>query len=210
MDRTKIFLHAKNPLNLAGAMTLLRGHPEIVVLGDRDLRRADVLVVVEDAMLEETIAAIRHCHETSEAPDRLRCVIVTDRFRPGDLMPALDRGTVSVMSLPEAPAQLAAAILNAHDGTIHLPPDLQGALLTQLRRLRQHVLEPSGMTMSGFSTRECEVLRLLSEGFDTEVIAARLNYSERTVKNVLYGLMARLGLKNRAHAVAYAIRTGAI
>src|SRR5438874_1446916 len=51
---------------------------------------------------------------------------------------------------------------------------------------------------------------LVVEGFGTEEIAAKLCYSERTVKNVLYGLMTRVGLNNRAHAVAYALRAGAI
>ena len=54
------------------------------------------------------------------------------------------------------------------------------------------------------------MLRLVAEGFGTEEIAAKLCYSERTVKNVLYGLMTRCGLNNRAHAVAYALRAGAI
>ena len=54
------------------------------------------------------------------------------------------------------------------------------------------------------------MLRLLSEGCDTREVARMLSYSERTVKNVLYGLMTRCGLNNRAHAVAYALRAGAI
>ncbi len=210
MDKTKAYLHAPNPVILAGALTLLRVHPEILLLPERDRRCADVLVVLEEAVTEETMAAIRSFQAVAEAPELPRCVVVTDRFRRGDLLPALDGGVVSVMSLRDAPARLAAAILAAHDGTVHLPPELQGALLAQLRRLQHHVLEPSGLTMSGLSTRECDVLRLLAEGLTTEEIAVRLNYSERTVKNVLHAVMTRLGLSNRAHAVAYALRAGAI
>jgi DNA-binding CsgD family transcriptional regulator len=44
----------------------------------------------------------------------------------------------------------------------------------------------------------------------TADIAAKLSYSERTVKNVLHGLMTRYQLKNRPHLVAYAIREGHI
>jgi DNA-binding NarL/FixJ family response regulator len=210
VDKIRTFLHAPNPVNLAGALTLLRAHPQILVLHERYRHEADVLVVLEEAVTDETISAIRNFQDHAEARNQTRCVVVTDRFRPGDLLPALDSGVVSVMSLPEAPARLAAAILTAHDGTLRLPPQLQGALLVQLKRLQQHVLEPGGLTMSGLSTRECDVLRLLAEGLSTEEIAVRLNYSERTVKNILYALMTRLGLSNRSHAVAYAVRTGAI
>jgi DNA-binding NarL/FixJ family response regulator len=58
------------------------------------------------------------------------------------------------------------------------------------------------------SAREVDVLKLVAEGFDTREIAGKLCYSERTVKNVLHGLMLRLRLRNRAHAVAYAARHG--
>jgi len=54
------------------------------------------------------------------------------------------------------------------------------------------------------------VLRLLAEGMDTAEIAAELCYSQRTVKNVLHGLTNRLNLRNRAHAVAHALRADVI
>ena len=58
--------------------------------------------------------------------------------------------------------------------------------------------------------REVDVLRLLSEGWDTAEIASKLAYSERTVKNVIHDITARLQLRNRSHAVAYAVRQGLI
>jgi len=72
------------------------------------------------------------------------------------------------------------------------------------------VLRPRGLTVSGFTDRELEVLRLLADGLDTGEVAAKLNYSQRTVKNIIYAVMTRFGLRNRTHAVAYAIRTGAL
>jgi DNA-binding NarL/FixJ family response regulator len=58
--------------------------------------------------------------------------------------------------------------------------------------------------------RELAVLRMLGEGCDTREIARRLAYSERTVKTVIQDLSQRLGLRNRSHAVAYAVRNGLI
>src|SRR5829696_6509434 len=54
--------------------------------------------------------------------------------------------------------------------------------------------------------REVEVLRLVADGLDTAEIAAKLAYSQRTVKNVLHDVTNRLQLRNRSHAVAYALR----
>ncbi|MER5853903.1 DNA-binding response regulator, partial [Streptomyces sp. NPDC002012] len=44
----------------------------------------------------------------------------------------------------------------------------------------------------------------------TEVIATKLAYSERTIKNALQGVMTRYQLRNRSHAVAFAMRQGLI
>ncbi len=52
--------------------------------------------------------------------------------------------------------------------------------------------------------------RLVAEGLRTDEIASKLSCSERTVKNVLRTAIRRLGLVNRTHAVAYAIRSGAL
>jgi DNA-binding NarL/FixJ family response regulator len=91
-----------------------------------------------------------------------------------------------------------------------VPADLLGRLLDQVGRLQRQVLWPNGMTFAGLNEREIEVLRLVAEGFDTAEIAAKLSYSQRTVKNVLHDITSRLHLRNRSHAVAYALRHGLI
>jgi DNA-binding NarL/FixJ family response regulator len=76
--------------------------------------------------------------------------------------------------------------------------------------LQREVLAPNGLSASGLEPREVSVLRLIAEGWGTEEIAKELAYSERTVKNVIFNLTTRLHLRNRAHAVAYALRAGVI
>ncbi len=72
------------------------------------------------------------------------------------------------------------------------------------------MLSPRGFTLTGLSQREADILRLIADGLDTAEIATTLSYSERTVKNVIYGVTHRLKLRNRSHAVAYALRAGMI
>ena len=54
------------------------------------------------------------------------------------------------------------------------------------------------------------MLRLAADGLDTEEIAHHLAYSQRTVTNVFHDITCRFHLRNRTHAVAYAIREGLI
>jgi DNA-binding NarL/FixJ family response regulator len=63
---------------------------------------------------------------------------------------------------------------------------------------------------SRLAARELAVLRLLAGGSRTQEIALALSYSERTVKNIVHDLLTKLDCRTRAHAVAIAIRSGAI
>jgi DNA-binding NarL/FixJ family response regulator len=80
------------------------------------------------------------------------------------------------------------------------------ALIDRLRSLRS---TPHSHTWP-FNAREIDVLRLLAEGMSTTEVADNLNYSERTIKNVLHDAITRLNLHNRTHAVAHAIRSGVV
>jgi len=95
-------------------------------------------------------------------------------------------------------------------GRLEMPGDAVGWLVTRLRTIHRDVLEPRGLTAAGLGTREVEVLRLLAEGLDTAEIAQAMNYSERTVKSIIHGVLTRCRLRNRAHAVAFALRSGAL
>ena len=77
-------------------------------------------------------------------------------------------------------------------------------------RLQRQVLSPRGLTFSGLTDREVKVLRLLADGLDTGEVGRQLFLSERTVKNVVHDITSRLNLRNRTHAVAYAVRQGLI
>ncbi len=61
-----------------------------------------------------------------------------------------------------------------------------------------------------WSEREIAVLRLLAQGMSTREVARALCWSERTIKNVVYDLTTRHGLRNRTHAVAVAVRAGVV
>jgi DNA-binding NarL/FixJ family response regulator len=72
------------------------------------------------------------------------------------------------------------------------------------------VLTPRGIGPDGLSGREREVLKLLADGLGTNEIASALAYSERTIKNVIHDVTTRLNLRNRSHAVAYAVKAGIV
>jgi DNA-binding NarL/FixJ family response regulator len=199
---------ATEPLVAEGAAAYLRTYPGITPVATDRLEHASVVLVIADRVGERTLAALRRAAEL--APDReMRFVLVCDDIGEPQLLRALNWGLVSVLPRQETDYErIARALVNARDGKVELPLDAHGWLEERIRLVQRDVLAPHGLTTAGLYTREVEVLRLLAEGMDTLEIAHRLSYSERTVRNIIHGLLTRMKLRNRAHAVAYALRNG--
>jgi DNA-binding NarL/FixJ family response regulator len=199
---------ATEPLVAEGAAAYLRTYPGIMPVAADRLDRASVVLVIAGRVGEGTLAALQRAAEL--APGReMRFVLVCDDIREPQLLRALNWGLVSVLPRQETDYQrIARALVNARDGKVELPADAHGWLQERIRLVQRDVLAPHDLTTAGLYTREVEVLRLLAEGMGTLEIARRLSYSERTVRNILHGLLTRMKLRNRAHAVAYALRNG--
>jgi DNA-binding NarL/FixJ family response regulator len=164
-----------------------------------DQAEADVVVAVTDSGLRDML--------TSTTP----LVLVADQPRQTELWAAIEHGlTVLVPRVEATTTRLLRAIGDAHRGRGDLPAEQLGDLLHGLGRLHRQVLAPRDLMLSGLTHRETDVLRLVADGLDTAEIAASLAYSERTVKNILQGMLTRLGLRNRVHAVAHGLRHGLI
>nr|CEL15638.1 transcriptional regulator, LuxR family [Kibdelosporangium sp. MJ126-NF4]CTQ90323.1 transcriptional regulator, LuxR family [Kibdelosporangium sp. MJ126-NF4] len=206
-----VAVHAADPMTALGAASILRGDDRLTVLGDADIGQAEVIVVIEESIGEKVFRFLREARAASRQETPPRSVLVTDHFRVDSLLTAIQCGMAAVLPRTStSDDELVRTVHAVSQGAACLPPWLQGSLLTQLDRMRRDVLEPNGLTMSGLSARERDVLRLLADGCSTEEVAVTLAYSERTVKNILRGLMSRHGLNNRAHAVAFAWRVGVL
>ena len=105
---------------------------------------------------------------------------------------------------------LAASLRAVACGDGLIPSAMLGELVEHIGRMSREVWSPRGLGLTGLSPREVEILRLAAEGDDTREIALKLSYSERTVKNSIHDVVIKLGLRNRTHAVAYALRKNLI
>jgi DNA-binding NarL/FixJ family response regulator len=199
-----------DPLVRAGAAAYLGTCPGITPVEADSLDRADVVLVIAGQVSEETLSLMRRA--AGQVPDReLRFVLVCDAIQETQLLRALSIGTVSVLLREETDYErIAHALVIARDGRTELPQDARGWLQSRIRTIQRDVLRPRDLTDAGLFNREVDVLRLLADGHDTLDIAERLNYSERTVRNIIHGMLTRMKLRNRTHAVAYALRSGVI
>lgn len=207
MERTSVCVHAWDEILSAGVVSHLRTRPELRVLARDQTDDARVAVVVVDQVDDDTMQLIRRLNRNGST----RVVLVAGVLTDADLVAVVEAGAVGLLRRKEAtPERLVSTIVGAGSGEGAVPADLLGRLLTQVGAVQRGVLAPRGLSWNGLAAREIEVLRLVADGCDTSEIAHRLAYSERTVKNVLHDVTTRLQLRNRSHAVAYALREGLI
>ena len=205
-EQLTVYVHADDPILRAGLASQLRPRPEVKVMDAPEPGRTSVALVVADRVAEPTLRTLRSLQRVGA-----RLVLVVAELDDADLVAAVEAGVAGVVRRAEAsPDRLINVVQAAAVGDGALPPDLLGRLLNQVGKLQRQVLWPRGLTFGGLAEREIEVLRLVADGLDTAEIAAKLSYSQRTVKNVLHDVTSRLHLRNRSHAVAYALRHGLI
>jgi DNA-binding NarL/FixJ family response regulator len=206
-ERISVYVYAHDPISQAGLASQLRARPEILIV-ENDIDSAAVAVVVVDEVDDETTRVVKAIQRNNGIP---RVVLVVTRLDDAGMLAGVEAGACGLLRRSDAqPERLVEAILSAATGDGSVPADLLGRLLEHVGRLQRQVLSPLGLTMSGLTEREIEVLRLVADGLDTAEIAGSLSYSERTIKNIIHDVTARLNLRNRSHAVAYAVRQGLI
>lgn len=207
LRRVSTYVYADDPILQAGVVSQLRMRPDVEVVDGPDLDGVDVGIAVADALDDDTLRILRTLKNAGVGATILVMGVIDD----STVVHAAEVGVSGILRRSEAtPDVLVRTIIKVAAGDGVIPSDLLGHLLGQVGRLQRQVLSPRGLTFTGLSDREISVLRLIADGLDTNEIAQQLCYSQRTVKNVLHDVTTRLQLRNRSHAVAYAVREGLI
>ncbi|PRY35168.1 helix-turn-helix transcriptional regulator [Umezawaea tangerina] len=207
MARVRVVVHSTDPMTYVGLTSYLKSRPEMVIVDKQDAGQADVAVFSTERLTSEAMNRLRALAAERTVPTVLMAGALTE----APLLAVVECGVVAILPRSAVTGeQLVDSIMAAAAGNGVMPRDILGKLLKRVEMLQREVLAPNGLNVAGLEPREVDVLRLIAEGWGTDEIAKELQYSERTVKNVIYNVTNRLKLRNRAHAVAYALRAGVI
>src|SRR5580692_5268111 len=157
--RIPVVLYASDPVSEIGIAGQLRARPEVRLLGDGDLEAADVGVLVFDTIDDDAVRMVRKVQRNG-CP---RTLLVVNHLDEAGMLVAIEAGVCGFLRRSETrPESLVDGIraVAVGDGTV--PSDLLGRLLSQVSLIHQQVLAPRGLSFSGLSDREVEVLKLLS------------------------------------------------
>jgi two-component system NarL family response regulator len=140
---------------------------------------------------------------TEGAPDARVCVL-SMHLSPEMMQRCLSYGAEAYIVKDISPVELLRAVRTVAEGQSYVDPRVAGGLL------RRRSLNGGRPDIAELSPRESEVLKLIAEGLANKQISARLHLSEKTVKNHVSRIFAKLNISARTQAAVHAIRAGLV
>jgi two-component system nitrate/nitrite response regulator NarL len=206
--RVRVFVADDHPLVREGLLRAVGDQPALELVGSagngrealEQIRRIQPDVALLDVKMPELdgIAVVR-----AVARDGLptRVVFLSAYVDSAVAYRALAEGAAGFLSKEASASAVCEAIVAAARGETVLSPEVQSGIAEEIRMRAA----PERLTLSA---RENEVLVLIADGLSAPDIGKRLHLSPATVKGHLHSLYEKLGVKERAAAVAEAMRRG--
>ncbi|MBV9796227.1 MAG: response regulator transcription factor [Actinobacteria bacterium] len=211
MTAIRLLIVDDHPIMRDGLRGVFRGDEDFEVTGEAS-DGAEAVRLAQDLQPDVILMDLRMPGMGGvEAITRLRALghparvlILTTYDTDRDVMPAIEAGATGYL-LKDAPRdELIRAVRAAHQGQSVLAPKVASALVGR-------VGSPAGKSgPENLSPRELEVLKLVADGATNQVAARKLLISETTVKTHLLHIYTKLGVRDRAAAVAAAYKRGLI
>lgn len=225
---TRVVLADDEPLMLAGLAAILDAQPDIEVLGTApDGQQAVELVVrtqPDVVCLDIEMPAMNGIEAAREILSRQETqVVMLTTFRREDyLVDALQAGASGFLLKTATPEQLAESIRTVASGEALLAPEMTQAVIRRAVHAESPAQDstaqsygapgspPQDSTVEPLSQRERDVLAQAALGLSNSEIGERLFIGAETVKTHMSRVLAKLQLRNRVQAVAYAHRQGIV
>jgi len=207
-ETIRLLIVDDHPVVRDGLSGMLGGEPGFEVLGQAaDGERAVTLaaalepdVILMDLRMPR-LDGVGAIAELARRGCSARVLVLTTYDTDDDVLPAIEAGATGYL-LKDAPRdELLRAVRAAARGEAVLSPTVATRVLGQVRA-------PAPDPQQQLSPRELEVLQLVARGTTNRDAAARLFVSEATVKTHLLHIYAKLGVNDRAAAVAEAFERG--
>ena len=204
----RVFLLDDHEIVRRGVRDLLETEPDITVVGEAGtaesaLARIPALtpdVAVLDVRLPDG-DGVSVCREIRSVMPQVACLMLTSFSGDDALFDAIMAGAAGYVMKQIRSADLVGAIRTVAAGGSLLDP---GAASKVMARMRDRAAKAD--PLAGLSPQERTILELIGEGLTNRQIGERMFLAEKTIKNYVSNLLAKLGLERRTQAAAYAAK----
>ncbi|MDX2644747.1 response regulator transcription factor [Streptomyces sp. PA03-1a] len=206
----RVFLVDDHEVVRRGVHDLLDAEPDIEVVGEAGtvghaLARGPALrpdVAILDVRLPDG-DGIGVCRELRSRMPELACLMLTSFDDDDALLDAIMAGAAGYVLKQIKGSDLVSAVRTVASGQSMLDPATTARLMSSLRH-QEEPASPQDETLATLTPREREILELIGEGLTNRQIGKRLFLSEKTVKNHISRMLAKLGVERRIQAAVLA------
>lgn len=210
MDKLRIVLVDDHEVVRLGLRSLLERQPDLAVVGEAETAHEAVQaverlapdVVVLDIRLPGR-SGVEACAEIKRRRPETKIVVLTSYAEDEVLLDAIAAGAEGYVLKQVGSDDLVQALRRVGRGERLLDPHLTDRVFAKLRQMRER---ERAAAFAGLTEQELRVLALVAEGKTNREIGKALHLSEKTVRNYVSEVLAKLGFTSRAQAAAYAAR----
>jgi two-component system, NarL family, response regulator DevR len=201
----RVFLLDDHEIVRRGIANLLTAEADIEIVGEAGtaaealarIPAAQPDIAVLDARLPDG-SGIDVCRDIRSSQPSIRCLILTSYDDNDAVFAAVMAGASGYLLKEVRGASLVDAIRQVAAGRSLLDPSVTERLLDKLRQPAE-----VDQRLAALTEREREILDLIADGLTNRQIGERLFLAEKTVKNYVSGLLAKLGMQRRTQAAVY-------
>jgi DNA-binding NarL/FixJ family response regulator len=207
-SQIRVFLLDDHEIVRMGVRDLLEAEPDITVVGEAGtassaLARIPALrpdVAVLDVRLPDG-DGVSVCREIRSAEPQVACLMLTSFGDDEALFDAIMAGAAGYVLKQIRGTDLVGAVRTVASGQSLLDPQAASKVMRRMREAAAHA-DP----LAGLTPQERRILELIGEGLTNRQIGEQMFLAEKTVKNYVSALFAKLGMERRTQAAAYAAR----
>jgi two-component system, NarL family, response regulator DevR len=208
--KIRVFLLDDHEVVREGLRHLLESDPDMVVVGEASTA-SEALERIGDARPRVAVLDVRLpdgsgvevCREVRSRHHEIACLMLTSFSDDEALFDAIMAGASGYVLKEVRGSDLVGDIRKVAAGHSLLDPTLTARVMERMRSHRQEE------TADHLTPQEQKILDLIAEGLTNRQIAERMFLSEKTVKNYVSNMLAKLGMSRRTEAAVYAVRHGA-
>jgi len=202
----KVFLLDDHEIVRRGVKDMLEGEPDLTVIGEAGtaesaLARIPALrpdVAVLDVRLPDG-DGVSVCREIRSRMPEVACLMLTSFGDDEALFDAIMAGAAGYVLKQIRGTDLIGAVRTVARGESMLDPEAASKVMARMRDQASKA-DP----LAGLTPQERKILELIGEGLTNRQIGERMFLAEKTVKNYVSALFAKLGMERRTQAAAYA------
>lgn len=209
MDKIRLLIIDDHPMMREALITALADEKDMVVVGEagdgtegiRLVEECKPDVILMDLLMPgmDGLEAMARIIRTN--PDA-RILVVTSLEDEDKILAAIQAGALGYFPKTAPRIYLLEGIRKVADGVPYLPSGIALKLFKSVRGMKNPVGKNS--PDEPLTPRQEEILALMGEGRSDQEIGRRLHLEEPTVRSHVHRIIQRLGVENRAQAVAYA------